>query len=66
MGRDRRYSLTFAEQDSRDRFHSAKRRAQSRMDRSDLSTDEFMALLLDVYQLHLHEGADAEAREVRV
>lgn len=66
MGRDRWYSLNVAEKDSLDRFHAAKRRAQSRMDRSDLSNDEFMTLLLDVYQLHLHEGTDAEGQEVRV
>lgn len=63
MARDRRYSLSVAEEDTRTRFNSAKRRAQSRMGRSDLSNDEFMALLLDVYQLHLHEGGDADRRE---
>jgi len=63
VGRDRRFSLTVAERDSRERFHAAKRRAQARMGRSDLSNDEFLGLLLDVYQLHLHEG-QADAGEV--
>jgi len=64
MRRETRHHLTFAERDTRGRFHEAKRRAQGRMDRSDLSNDEFMGLLLDVYQLHLRDGRHAAGEGV--
>jgi len=64
MSRDPRSALTFDDADDpSDRFRAAKRRAQSRMGRSDLSNAEFMSLLLDVYQLHLNGPADTSTAE---
>jgi len=40
--------------DTADWFHSEKRRAQDRMDREDLSNDEFLELLLVVHNHHLN------------
>jgi len=64
MSRKTRPSLSFGSRDARERFNTAKRQAQSRMGRSDLSNAEFMNLLLDVYQLHLHEPSQPVTEEV--
>lgn len=43
----------FLEKDEHDRFYDLKRGAMDRMGRSDMTNDEFVSLLLDVYEMHL-------------
>lgn len=51
------------QQSTKDRFDEMKHEARKRMGRKQLTHDEFVGLLLDVYEFHLDLKTDLEAAQ---